>query len=143
VKNNLRVAFITAGNAKYEDYKKGFLLGLEYQTFGLAIVKPLFYFGYISTGLFISLFLLDLLRRLIKRYKFSNNEKTDVIYLFSVATLGSLVINSYFWFAWRIASDYYYRFFAYTYIFLAIPVTSLIVRLYKANAKIKWCQCSC
>jgi len=30
------VAFITAGNAKYEDYKKGFLLGLEYQTFGLA-----------------------------------------------------------------------------------------------------------
>lgn len=119
-------------SAKYELY-----ISKNTTKLGLAIVKPLFYFGYISAGLFISLFLLDLLRRLIKRYKFSNNEKTDVIYLFSVATLGSLVINSYFWFAWRIASDYYYRFFAYTYIFLAIPVTSLIVRLYKANAKIK------
>jgi glycosyltransferase involved in cell wall biosynthesis len=44
VENNLRVAFITAGNAKFEDYKKGVLLGLEYQTFGLA--KALKRLGY-------------------------------------------------------------------------------------------------
>ena len=120
-------------SAKYELYVSESTTSL-----GSAIVKPLFYLGYISIGLFISLFLFDLLRRLIKKHAFNTDEKTDTIYLFGIATLGSLVINSCFWFAWRIASDYYYRFFAYTYIFLAVPVTLLIVRLYRVNGKIKW-----
>jgi hypothetical protein len=120
-------------SAKYELY-----VSESTTTLGSAIVKPLFYLGYISTGLFIGLFLFDLLRRLIKKHEFCTDEKMDVMYIFGIAALVLLIINSLLWFFWHIAKDFYYRFFAYTYLFIAVIVTLLIVGLYRANGKIRW-----